>query len=186
MAHKELTRSLSESPACQEETGLTDVRGESIKSSTSSVSVTPQDPDADQSDFTTDVLCPRSPDSSQLPNEQSLQIDAGNGRDEPVRKSSVTLVIGPLPQPETFSNGIFEVRSSATAGFGAFALRDITRGQTILIEKALFHATYNSLYDELERLETPLLQAFGRMHAHVPKALNGSTDHRVAIFKTNR
>lgn len=99
---------------------------------------------------------------------------------------SLPAPIEPSPKPEHFKNSAFEIRLSSTAGYGAFSLINLSRGQTILIEKALFHANDVSLFDELEKLNPCLRQAFDRMYGHNAKPVNESLVDRAAIFRTNR
>lgn len=106
--------------------------------------------------------------------------------DEKHPRAPLVKPIEPSPEPERFNNGYIEIRSSSTAGFGAFALSDITRGQTLLIEKALFHASNDSLYDEMDNLTPPLKRAFDRLYAHNPRNCGGSGKDRASIFRTNR
>lgn len=93
--------------------------------------------------------------------------------------------VEPDEQPENFSNGFFEIKSSLLAGFGAFALKNLRWGQTILVEKALFHADRQTLFDELDRLTPSLKQAYYRMHAHA-HWLWPHQGRTFSIFATNR
>jgi hypothetical protein len=93
--------------------------------------------------------------------------------------------VSPCDRPETFRNAFFEVKSSILAGFGAFALKNLKWSQTILVEKALFHADRQTLFDELDRLTPSLKQAYYRMHAH-PSWSAPSQPKAVSIFTTNR
>lgn len=119
------------------------------------------------------------------PNSSAQQDESANDDVEHSRVPSAMLT-EPSPEPETFRNCFFRVKPSSTAGFGAFALSDIMRGQTILIEKALFHASNDRLYDEIDKLTPSMKEAFDRMHAHQPRVCNNGFKDRAAIFKTNR
>jgi hypothetical protein len=85
--------------------------------------------------------------------------------------------------PECFRNDFFEVKKSTLAGFGAFAVKEIPWGQIILIEKTLFRANDDTLFDEIDKLTPWEKQAYDRMHAHSnhPSVLRDK-----AIFQTNR
>lgn len=100
--------------------------------------------------------------------------------------ASVTAPIEPIPKPESFHNEFYEVKRSDIAGYGAFALRKLVKGQTILIEKSLFHADNYSLRDEINKLAPDLRRAFERMPSHGVKGDAGRHETRAAIFKTNR
>ncbi|KAK6219401.1 hypothetical protein LQW54_002133 [Pestalotiopsis sp. IQ-011] len=99
--------------------------------------------------------------------------------------ASVTAPLEPIPQPESFQNEFYEVKRSDVAGFGAFALSKLVKGQTILIEKSLFHADNYSLRDEINKLAPDLRRAFERMPSHGVKSYAGRHEKRAAIFKTN-
>ena len=99
---------------------------------------------------------------------------------------SVSAPIGPIAEPESFRNEFYEVKRSTTAGYGAFALRNLVRGQTILIEKSLLHADNSTLRNELKKLAPELRQAFDRMHGHGIGECDTMLLRRIAIFKTNR
>lgn len=103
-----------------------------------------------------------------------------------VPHTSVTAPLEPIPNPEDFHNEFYEVKRSDVAGFGAFALCKLVQGQTILIEKSLFHADNYSLRDEINKLAPDLRRAFERMPSHGVKAYAGRHEKRAAIFKTNR
>jgi hypothetical protein len=99
---------------------------------------------------------------------------------------SVSAPIGPIAEPESFRNEFYEVKRSATAGYGAFALQNLVRGQTILIEKSLLHADNSTLRNELKKLAPELRQAFDRMHGHGIGECDTMLLRRIAIFRTNR
>lgn len=99
---------------------------------------------------------------------------------------SVAAPIEPIAEPETFRNEFYEVKKSTTAGYGAFALQKLVRGQTILIEKSLFHADNATLRTELKKLSPDLRAAFDRMHGHGIGEYDTMLLRRIAIFKTNR
>jgi hypothetical protein len=88
-----------------------------------------------------------------------------------------------LVDPRTYRNEFFEIKKSLLAGYGAFALQDLKWGQTILIERALFHANNITLFDKIDKLTPSNKQAFERMHAH---SIKPGHSRVAAIFRTNR
>ncbi|KAK9802521.1 hypothetical protein AB5N19_08335 [Seiridium cardinale] len=130
--------------------------------------------------------------SSMLGRSQSESLDGAGGLrespedvDQKYSRAPPPTPTEPTSEPERFRNNFLEIRPSATAGFGAFALKNMIQGQIILIEKSLFRANNNTLYDEIEKLTPSLLQAYDRMHAHVRRAYEGGPRNRAAIFRTN-
>ncbi|KAI1879968.1 hypothetical protein JX265_001589 [Neoarthrinium moseri] len=106
----------------------------------------------------------------------------GDGGDRSPR--SPTSFIDPVDHPESFRNEVLAIQPSPLAGLGAFALKDISRGQTILIERALFRANDDTLCDQIDDLKPSLRQAYERMHAYENKET--SIGGRVfALFHTN-
>ncbi|ETS81942.1 hypothetical protein PFICI_06944 [Pestalotiopsis fici W106-1] len=98
---------------------------------------------------------------------------------------SVSAPIGPMARPESFRNEFYEVKQSATAGYGAFALQKLVEGQTILIEKSLFHAHDKTLRSEIRKLSPELRRAFDRMHGNGIHEHSTILERRDAKFKTN-
>lgn len=90
---------------------------------------------------------------------------------------------GPPNTPVRVSTAWFEVRESVLAGFGAFATQDIKRHQTILIEKALFHANDVTLFNEVENLTPETKQEFNQLQAYYPWS---GYPRLLALFRTNR
>jgi hypothetical protein len=77
----------------------------------------------------------------------------------------------------------FIIRESALSGNGAFALRDLVKGEEVLVERALFHAHKSTLYNEFDKLSLSDQKAFRQLHAYFPSP---NTDQLYAIFRTNR
>ncbi|EFX04361.1 duf1772 domain containing protein [Grosmannia clavigera kw1407] len=65
-------------------------------------------------------------------------------------------------------NGAFAIRPSALGGLGAFALRDLARGEHILVERPLLRTDCFHLCAELERLSAPQRAAFYALAGHHP------------------
>ncbi|RYP52758.1 hypothetical protein DL768_002187 [Monosporascus sp. mg162] len=88
----------------------------------------------------------------------------------------------PLSNPEEFSNRYFAIKRSDISGLGAFAQRDLKRGWTIHVERAVIEATEKTFYDELDKLTPDLKQAFSRLHAYFETP---NLDPNMAILRTN-
>ncbi|RYP16570.1 hypothetical protein DL765_005031 [Monosporascus sp. GIB2] len=88
----------------------------------------------------------------------------------------------PSSNPEKFSNRYFAIKRSNISGLGAFAQRDLKRGWTILVERAIIEATEQTFYDELDKLTPDLKQAFSRLHAYFETP---NLDPNMAILRTN-
>ncbi len=99
-----------------------------------------------------------------------------------VHKDNIIYPHPPSDCPEQYSNRYFAIRQSSLSGLGAFALRDLKKGTTIHLEKALIQADTRTLYDELEKLAPNLRQAYFRLHVYFG---NSRSDLRSAIFQTN-
>ena len=84
--------------------------------------------------------------------------------------------------PESFRNRYFEIKPSPISGLGIFALQDIKRGATILIEKAILITSERTIYSDLEELSPANLESFFRLHAHYD---GGIIDRSTAILRTN-
>ncbi|KAF5018351.1 hypothetical protein F66182_9671 [Fusarium sp. NRRL 66182] len=73
------------------------------------------------------------------------------------------------PAPATrsiFENHYFTVARSAIAGWGAFAARDLKCGDLILVEKPLFTADSNTIFQEFDKLSAPLRETALGLHAN--------------------
>ncbi|KAJ0329855.1 hypothetical protein COL5a_003680 [Colletotrichum fioriniae] len=81
-----------------------------------------------------------------------------------------------------FSNEFFEVRRSATAGWGAFASKKLYQGDQILVEKALYHAIYADVTTSVESLPEKERLIANDMFGH--KGREGET-HEEAVWNTN-
>lgn len=88
-----------------------------------------------------------------------------------------------LATPERYRNEFFEVRKSALGGNGAFALKNLKRGEVILVEHPTIKATPETLLHEIDKLPPEVQAAINRMHGHKRCS---DQDHRQAIFMTNR
>ncbi|KAK1585267.1 uncharacterized protein LY79DRAFT_704911 [Colletotrichum navitas] len=109
--------------------------------------------------------------------------------------SPVSLEAAGLPQLTTFegSNGtkersvifaneFFEIRRSPTAGWGAFAVKTLSRGDQILVEKALYHATHENVTSSVQELPEKERAVANDMFAYYSR--DGETLQE-AIWSTN-
>ncbi|KAK1987548.1 hypothetical protein LZ30DRAFT_702377 [Colletotrichum cereale] len=81
-----------------------------------------------------------------------------------------------------FANEFFEIRRSPTAGWGAFAVKTLTRGDQILVEKALYHATHENVTRSVQELPEKERAIANDMFAH--RSRDGETLEE-AIWSTN-
>lgn len=87
----------------------------------------------------------------------------------PVPRDTQAETPPPPPQQPTsplFQNSSFAVSPSNIAGWGAFATRTLTRGESILVEKPLFVADSLSLFKEFAKLDGPAKRRVLDLHAH--------------------
>lgn len=68
-----------------------------------------------------------------------------------------------------FSNEFFEIRRSGLSGVGAFAVRDLKKGQKILTEPVLLKADAFSVYDEYDKLTAAQKKAYNSLFSHCPE-----------------
>ncbi|RYP10651.1 hypothetical protein DL764_000535 [Monosporascus ibericus] len=116
---------------------------------------------------------------------QSQGLDEDEKASHPASKDWLSKIYIPqLPSsnPEVFSNRYFAIKRSDISGLGAFAQRDLKRGWTIHVERAVIEATEDTLYDELDKLTPDLKQAFSRLHAYFETP---NLDPNMAILRTN-
>ncbi|KAK2061431.1 SET domain-containing protein [Colletotrichum caudatum] len=81
-----------------------------------------------------------------------------------------------------FVNEFFEIRRSPTAGWGAFAVKTLNRGDQILVEKALYHATHENVTSSVQKLPERERAIANDMFAHHSR--DGETLEE-AIWSTN-
>ena len=79
-----------------------------------------------------------------------------------------TLSIPPFLQPTLEVNDMFAIRPSALGGMGCFALRDIYRGDHLLVERPLLRTNLLHLFHELERLTPAQRAQYDALHAWHP------------------
>ncbi|KAH9903740.1 hypothetical protein F4778DRAFT_790802 [Xylariomycetidae sp. FL2044] len=84
--------------------------------------------------------------------------------------------------PTRFRNRYFEVKESAVAGLGAFALQDLEPFQVVLMERPLMYGDTSTVIETLDKLTEPQRAAFSTLAAYTPST---NDDRRHAIFKTN-
>ncbi|EFQ31899.1 uncharacterized protein GLRG_07043 [Colletotrichum graminicola M1.001] len=81
-----------------------------------------------------------------------------------------------------FANEFFEIRRSPTAGWGAFAVKTLSRGDQILVEKALYHATHENVTSSVQDLPEKERAIANDMFAYYSR--DGETLQE-AIWSTN-
>ncbi|KAI8283950.1 hypothetical protein K4K60_002333 [Colletotrichum sp. SAR11_57] len=85
-------------------------------------------------------------------------------------------------RPIIFQNEFFEIRRSPVAGWGAFATRKLDKGDQILVEKALYHATYEDVESSVLNLNEHEQKVANDLHAHFGR--DGETKAQ-AVWNTN-
>ncbi|KAI8159465.1 hypothetical protein K4K49_007581 [Colletotrichum sp. SAR 10_70] len=85
-------------------------------------------------------------------------------------------------RPVIFQNEFFEIRRSPVAGWGAFATRKLDKGDQILVEKALYHATYEDVESSVLSLHEHEQKVANDLHAHFGR--DGETKAQ-AVWNTN-
>lgn len=75
----------------------------------------------------------------------------------------------PPPSPEPAARAsfkeFFEIRPSKLGGLGAFAVRELRRGQTILVERPLLWTTHFRLLPDFHKLSETAREAFLGLHS---------------------
>lgn len=92
----------------------------------------------------------------------------------PTRKTS--------PSP-MYHNDYFQIAKSSVAGWGAFATRDLTRGDIILRETPLFVADNDNIFHEFYRLDGSAMNVALSLHSH--PLIKGGTPRILAVWQTN-
>ncbi|KAL7897112.1 hypothetical protein HDV64DRAFT_51021 [Trichoderma sp. TUCIM 5745] len=82
-----------------------------------------------------------------------------------------------------FENDFFRIGESAVAGWGAFAAKDLTKGDIILREIPLFVAANADLFDEFYKLDSNDMNIALSLHSH--KDIKGGTPMILGIWHTN-
>jgi hypothetical protein len=84
-----------------------------------------------------------------------------------------------------FENSYFQVRRSQLAGWGAFAVRPLEKGDKILVEKPLFTATNQTLFDGFANLSKRLRDVAYNLHANSNLERIKTGPIETLIWKTN-
>ncbi|KAH7153020.1 hypothetical protein EDB81DRAFT_441557 [Dactylonectria macrodidyma] len=87
------------------------------------------------------------------------------------------------PQNVIFQNQYFSVAESKIAGWGAFAIKDLKYGDTILVEKPLFTADSSTLFHEFDKLDQDKQEIALALHAN--DMCKPGTPKVQAIWTTN-
>jgi hypothetical protein len=109
-----------------------------------------------------------------LPTEEDNNLSIEIPDNHPTRKDS--------PAAE-FENDFFRVGKSAVAGWGAFATKDLAKGDIILREIPLFVASNDSLFEEFYNLDSNDMNIALSLHSHA--YIKGGTPIILGIWHTN-
>lgn len=93
---------------------------------------------------------------------------------------TATLKTSPEPM---YSNEYFEIAKSNVAGWGAFAMRDLTKGDVILREIPLFVAETDKIFHEFYKLDESAKKVALSLHSH--RLIKGGTPQILAVWQTN-
>lgn len=113
-------------------------------------------------------------DEASLPTEENDNISNENPDNHLTRKNS---------SAAEFENDFFRVGKSTVAGWGAFATRDLAKGDVILREIPLFISTNNDLFDEFYKLDSDDMGIALSLHSH--DFVKGGTPMILGIWHTN-
>lgn len=113
-------------------------------------------------------------DEASPPSEENSHISIDNPDIHLTRKDS--------PAAE-FENDFFRVAKSTVAGWGAFATRDLAKGDVILREIPLFVTTNDLLFEEFYNLDSNDMNIALSLHSH--EFIKGGTPIILGIWHTN-
>ncbi|KAL7796833.1 hypothetical protein V8C37DRAFT_371608 [Trichoderma ceciliae] len=94
----------------------------------------------------------------------------------------------PLPTRKTsrspiYHNEYFQVAESSVAGWGAFATRDLTKGDVILREIPLFVSENDDVFHEFYKLDKNAMNVALSLHSH--QLIKGGTPRILGVWRTN-
>ncbi|KAL7939201.1 hypothetical protein V8C35DRAFT_275055 [Trichoderma chlorosporum] len=108
--------------------------------------------------------------------------------DKELSKAIKALLIPPpilkMSPSAMYQNEFFEVAKSTVAGWGAFATRDLAKGDIILRETPLFVAHTNRVFGEFYKLDTDAKKVALSLHSH--HLIKGGTPPILAVFSVSR
>ncbi|KAL0934744.1 set domain-containing protein 5 [Colletotrichum truncatum] len=81
-----------------------------------------------------------------------------------------------------FSNASFEIRLTLNAGWGAFAKKKLFQGDKILVERALYHATFEEVQSSVRQLPEHEKKVANSLHAYYGRCGESKEE---AIWSTN-
>lgn len=113
-------------------------------------------------------------DETSLSTEENDNISIDNLDNHLTRKESADA---------QFENDFFKVGKSTVAGWGAFATRDLAKGDVILREVPLFVSTNNDLFQEFYKLDSQDMDIALSLHSH--EFVKGGTPMILGIWHTN-
>ncbi|KAF3060474.1 hypothetical protein CFAM422_011287 [Trichoderma lentiforme] len=91
-------------------------------------------------------------------------------------------VLKTSPEP-MYGNEYFEIAKSNVAGWGAFATRDLTKGDVILREIPLYVAETDKVFHEFYKLDESAKKVALSLHSH--RLIKGGTPQILAVWRTN-
>lgn len=98
-------------------------------------------------------------------------------------RPSPSFIIAEASPGEMFQNEYFTITKTESAGWGAFAARDLKYGDRILYEKPLFVADWWTLFEEYEKLDRPRKEIAMSLHAN--ELCKTGTPKLQAVWNTN-
>lgn len=140
----------------------------------------------------TDIKEDAEPASTPTPTvhgSEQLRQDCGPGPEpEPRPRQDIPSlaseeVIQTLSADPYFRNTCFEVRHSQIAGLGAFAIKDLVRGDIILREKPLFISDNMRLYEDFSSIDQQAKTV--ALSLHVNPRIKPGTNRVAGIWSTN-
>jgi hypothetical protein len=103
-----------------------------------------------------------------------------------LKMAETTLIPPPTrkisPDP-MYHNDYFKVDKSEVAGWGAFAAKNLTKGDVILREIPLFVADTDKIFHEFYKLDKNTMDVALSLHSH--QLIKGGTPRILGIWQTN-
>lgn len=96
---------------------------------------------------------------------------------------SPSIIIAEASPGEMFHNEYFHIAKTESAGWGAFAAKDLKYGDRILYEKPLIVANFRTLFEEYENLDRSRKDVAMSLHAN--ELCKPGTPKLQAIWTTN-
>ncbi|PNY24903.1 Uncharacterized protein TCAP_05161 [Tolypocladium capitatum] len=106
----------------------------------------------------------------------------GDSQEDIIERHLTPIVYKTSPGPK-FENRYFEIAESNIAGWGAFAIKDLKRGDTILREKPLFMADHSCLFQEYDKLDKQAKRVALSLYAN--ELFKSGLPRIQGVFETN-